>query len=74
MAMVYGSRDDGPRQRFVEVDVRHTLDGMLIPLRINWSDGRVFEIAGILPARAAGVFVCPPSRPSAIVPSHSPIC
>lgn len=43
--MVYGARDNGPRQRFVEVDVRHTLDGMLIPLRINWSDGRVFEIA-----------------------------
>ncbi|MEE1044345.1 MAG: hypothetical protein U0L51_02510 [Olegusella sp.] len=45
MTMIYGARDEGPRQRFVEVDVRHTLDGMLIPLRINWSDGRTFEIA-----------------------------
>ena len=39
------ARDDGLRQRFVEVGVRHTLDGMLVPLRINWSDSRVFEIA-----------------------------
>lgn len=45
MAMVYGARDEGPRQRFVEVDVRHTIDGMIVPLRINWNDDRTFDIA-----------------------------
>ncbi len=43
--MAYGVLNDGPKERYLKVDVRHTIDGMIIPLRIYWSDARIFEIA-----------------------------
>ncbi|NCB65202.1 hypothetical protein [Anaerotruncus rubiinfantis] len=35
-------------KHYVEVDCRFDKDGILIPKRINWDDGRKWEIAKVL--------------------------
>lgn len=36
---------------YVEVEVRCTLDGQLVPLAIIWEDGRRFEVDKVIDAR-----------------------
>jgi len=38
---------------FVEVTVRHDINGNIRPLNIKWEDGRVFEVDRVLDVRQA---------------------
>lgn len=40
-------------KKYVEVIARHTSDGGMIPLRVVWDDGTVYEIDRVLDKRRA---------------------
>ena len=42
----------------LDILVRHTPDGKATPLKILWSDGRIFEIDRILDIRKAAAMKC----------------
>ena len=41
------------RKRYVEMIVRYTEDGTILPLAVHWSEGKMYEIDRVLDVRPA---------------------